>query len=260
MCSTILRATLAWNRAPIISSYHSLRTCMAFLGPRFPQAAQYPCSSHARWIRTRGSRLNVISCPVQKPRGARSAVGPFVEGSPWSAPVSQSQTRMSKFTSPRRTPSRDADTHFMKMAIELARESYADGEVPIGAVLVDGHGKVVGKGRNRVEKAGSVSAHAEIEALGSPQGPEMRAAGWRRLGCTLYSTIEPCAMCLSAICLARVSRVVYGAPDLRLGALGTWIDLSCVPHPFHALDEVTTGVLEEESAQLMRDFFRSRRK
>jgi tRNA(adenine34) deaminase len=149
-----------------------------------------------------------------------------------------------------------SDAEYMRMALELARQAYCAGEVPIGAVVVDAAGNVLGRGHNRVEELCDASAHAEMEALRASHIPGAR---WRLPGTTLYTTVEPCAMCCAAAMLARVHRIVYAAPDLRLGACGTWIDLPTVPHPFHKLDEVTAGVCSDESAALLRNFFRERR-
>jgi tRNA(adenine34) deaminase len=164
----------------------------------------------------------------------------------------------------------------MRLAIALAREAYAAGEVPIGAVLVDKDGNIVSTGRNRVESLCDATAHAEMEALRGSRvrdvlnildeesaTPELRGStshSWRRSECTLYSTLEPCAMCCAAASLSRVRRIVYGASDLRLGACGTWIDLPSQPHPFHMFSEVSSGVYGEESSDLLRRFFREQRK
>lgn len=152
-----------------------------------------------------------------------------------------------------------ADAKLMQVALGLAREAYAAGEVPVGAVLVNGSGEIIGRGRNRVEALGDATAHAEMEALRAQEPGGRSEEGWRRGGCTLYTTLEPCAMCFSAASLARVRRIVYGAPDHRLGACGTWIDLQATSHPFHTLDDVTSGVCASEAAALMKDFFRERR-
>lgn len=153
-----------------------------------------------------------------------------------------------------------ADAELMQVALSLAREAYAAGEVPVGAVLVDKSGAIIGRGRNRVEALGDSTAHAEMEALRAQEPGGHHERGWRRIGCTLYTTLEPCAMCFSAASLARVRRIVYGAPDLRLGACGTWIDLRATSHPFHTLEDVTSGVCALESAALMKKFFRERRR
>lgn len=147
----------------------------------------------------------------------------------------------------------------MQAALELARHAYDDGEVPVGAVVVDETGAIIGTGRNRVESSADVTAHAEMEALRGSGFCDATNRGWRRGGCTLYTTLEPCAMCCAAASLARIKRIVYAAPDLRLGACGTFIDLTAEPHPFHMIDEVASGVCAEDSASLLRQFFRERR-
>lgn len=161
---------------------------------------------------------------------------------------------------PLRTQGSPKDLGPMQAALDLAREAYADGEVPVGAVVVDDAGRIIGTGRNRVESNSDVTAHAEMEALRGAAFLTAQERGWRRSGCTLYTTLEPCAMCCAAASLARVKRVVYAAPDLRLGACGTFIDLTAEPHPFHMIEEVANGVCQEESAALMRSFFRERRR
>lgn len=145
------------------------------------------------------------------------------------------------------------DWHLMKLAIRHAQAAYRDKEVPVGAVLVDGEGHVLAAAHNRIESLQDASAHAEVECL--RKAAKLRQ-NWRLLDCTLYTTLEPCPMCLSAIQHFRVKRLVYGAPDLRLGACGTYVNL--VKHPFHSL-EVVRGVHEEECALLLRRFFQGLR-
>ena len=106
------------------------------------------------------------------------------------------------------------DAEFMDAALELAREAFADGEVPVGCVIVR-DGKIVGRGRNRREKDKSALSHAEIEAIGEAN---RNLGGWRLWECTLYVTLEPCPMCAGAIINARIPRVVYGASDKKFGA------------------------------------------
>lgn len=145
----------------------------------------------------------------------------------------------------------------MKQAIKQAELAQLKGEVPIGAVLVDSSGSVIAKGHNLVESLNDCTRHAEMICL---QNAMAHLAAWRLTDTTLYSTLEPCPMCLSAVALARVRRLVYGARDLRLGACGTFVDLVNHQHPFHNFDDVTGGVLGDESAAMMKDFFRARRK
>lgn len=138
--------------------------------------------------------------------------------------------------------------------MDLAREAGEAGEVPIGAVVVR-EGVVIGKGRNRMEELQDATAHAEMFALREA----FQAVGsWRLDGCALYATLEPCPMCAGAILQSRVARVVYGAPDHRLGACRThWAILE--RNPIGREIEVVDGLLGAESADLLRSFFRSLR-
>ena len=143
---------------------------------------------------------------------------------------------------------------YMRMALELAREAAAEGEVPVGCVIADENGNVIGRGRNRREEKADATAHAEIEAI--------REAGealgsWRLDGCTLYVTLEPCPMCAGAIINARVPMVVFGAADELSGSCGSVIDLFFERYGHHP--KVLGGVLAVESAALLRDFFASLR-
>ncbi len=148
-----------------------------------------------------------------------------------------------------------SDEEYMREALKEAMAAAAVGEVPIGAVLVL-NGEIIARARNEIEASPTASSPAEMFAceLGS-----VRLANWRLLGATLYSTLEPCPMCAGAMLQFRIARLVYGAPDLRFGAAGSLFDLFALPHPTHSL-EVKGGVLAEPAAELMRDFFRSRRK
>lgn len=146
-----------------------------------------------------------------------------------------------------------ADAEFMRMAIELAREAGADGEVPVGAVIVR-HGEVIGRGRNRREGGGGAAAHAEIEAI---TAASRALGGWRLSGCCLYVTLEPCPMCAGAVINARLDRVVFGAHDPKGGAFGGLFDLAAYPLGCRPL--ICGGVAEDECLKLMRDFFAARR-
>jgi tRNA(adenine34) deaminase len=142
----------------------------------------------------------------------------------------------------------------MREAIALAAEAAAAGEVPVGAVAVL-EGRVVGRGRNRREEDRDPTAHAELLALQEAA----RALGrWRLSGVTLVATLEPCAMCAGALVLARVDRLVFGASDPKAGAVGSLMDLSADPRLNHRYP-VERGLLGEESAELLRAFFRARR-
>ena len=150
----------------------------------------------------------------------------------------------------------DSDEKYMRLAIDAAREAEVIGEVPIGAVLIDPEGIVVATGSNRTIIDSDPTAHAEILAL--------RSAGksngnYRLTGTTIYSTIEPCAMCAGAIVNARVARLVFGAHDVRFGAVETHFRV-CDSEILNHRMEITTGVLADECRALMQDFFRARRR
>ncbi|HVG08917.1 MAG TPA: tRNA adenosine(34) deaminase TadA [Thermoanaerobaculia bacterium] len=150
---------------------------------------------------------------------------------------------------------RPEDRVWMMEALAEARRAAEIGEVPIGAVVVR-EGGVVGRGHNRREIDGDPLAHAELLAI---REAAARTDGWRLLGCTLYVTLEPCAMCAGAIVNSRVERLVYGAPDPKAGYCGTLGNLVQDPRLNHRL-KVTAGVLESESAALLRGFFASLRR
>jgi tRNA(adenine34) deaminase len=148
-----------------------------------------------------------------------------------------------------------ADEAYMRRALELARCAEAEGEVPVGAlVVVDG--VVVGEGWNRPIGSCDPTAHAEIVAL---RAAATRLDNYRLPGSTLYVTLEPCPMCASAIVHARVARVVYGASDPRAGAAGSVFDLLPSDERFNHRTACVGGVLAGESGELLRAFFRARR-
>lgn len=146
------------------------------------------------------------------------------------------------------------DKDFMCAALELARQAAQEGEVPVGAVVVK-DGNVIAAGRNRREGAHNALAHAEIEAL---NGACAALGGWRLSGCTLYVTLEPCPMCAGAIINARVDRVVYGADDPKAGSCGSMTNLFALP--YNHSPQLERGVLEEECAAVLKDFFKNLRK
>ncbi len=148
----------------------------------------------------------------------------------------------------------DLDEQFMREALKEAKKAFALDEVPVGAVLVQ-NGKIIARGHNQVELLQDATAHAEMLCLTAGAGA---LENWRLTDTTLYSTLEPCCMCAGALLSARVKRLVWGAPDLRLGANGSWIDLFTKNHPMHTL-EITSRILEAESAELMRSFFQKKR-
>jgi tRNA(adenine34) deaminase len=149
---------------------------------------------------------------------------------------------------------RSVDEAFMAEALLEARAAAAEGEVPIGAVVVaDGH--VVGRGRNARERRADPTAHAEVLAL---QEAARSLGRWRLSGATVYATLEPCPMCAGALVNARVDRLVYAVPDPKAGAAGTLFDIVRDSRLNHRL-EVTSGVLAAECGDLLTQFFRSRR-
>lgn len=150
---------------------------------------------------------------------------------------------------------RPEDQVWMMEALAEARRAAEIGEVPIGAVVVR-DGEILGRGHNRREIDGDPLAHAEILAI---RQAASRMGGWRLTGCTMYVTLEPCAMCAGALVNSRVERLVYGAPDPKAGYCGTLGDLVRDPRLNHRL-EVVAGVLEGESAALLRGFFASLRR
>lgn len=143
---------------------------------------------------------------------------------------------------------------FMEMALEEARRAAEKGEVPVGAVLVLGE-KVIGRGHNLRESLGDPLAHAELIAL---REGARELGCWRLEGSTMYVTLEPCPMCAGALVLARVSRLVFGARDLVMGAAGSRYNLVQDENLPHRL-EVLEGIMEEECRGLLRTFFRGRR-
>lgn len=138
----------------------------------------------------------------------------------------------------------------MQQALQLAKQAKEKGEVPVGAVLVHNH-RVIGKGFNQREGKCSPLAHAELLAL--QQGAN-HLKQWRLLGCTLYVTLEPCPMCAGALVNSRVSRLVFGAADPKSGACGSLMQLCQHPKLNHQL-QVDSGVLGQQSAQLLQSFF-----
>ncbi len=142
---------------------------------------------------------------------------------------------------------------YMRAALSLAREALAAGEVPVGCVVV-WDGEIVGRGRNRREEEGSALAHAEIQAI---HEANRRLGGWRLQKARLYVTLEPCPMCAGAILNARIPVICYGARDSRLGACGGVLNL--FEESFGHKPRIYPGILGEECAALLGDFFRSLR-
>ncbi|MFN8124045.1 MAG: tRNA adenosine(34) deaminase TadA [Thermoleophilia bacterium] len=146
------------------------------------------------------------------------------------------------------------DEQFMRLALREAVAAGEHGDVPIGAVVVR-DGEVVGTGRNERELHGDPTAHAEIVAL---RNAALTLGGWRLVGTVLYVTLEPCPMCAGAIQQARVARVVYGAPDHKVGAAGSVINTLQDARLLHRV-EVQGGVLAADALEVMRRFFEERR-
>lgn len=153
-----------------------------------------------------------------------------------------------------REQARDDDAWYMRLALREAQRALAHEDVPIGAVLVR-DGEVIAAAHNERELRADPTAHAEILAL---REASRELGSWRVLDCTLYVTLEPCAMCAGAIVLARVPRVVFGATDPKAGACGSVLDVLGEPRLNHR-PEVLAGVLAPESGQLLSAFFASRR-
>ena len=143
----------------------------------------------------------------------------------------------------------------MEPAVALAREAAADGEVPVGAVVLDAGGAVIGRGRNLREAHADPLAHAEVKAMTQAA----RSLGtWNLADCTLIVTLEPCPMCAGACLQTHVGRIVFGAWDAKLGACGSIWDIPRDPHIGHS-PEVHGGVLEGECQSILTDFFAQRR-
>ncbi|MFT8872762.1 MAG: tRNA adenosine(34) deaminase TadA [Sporolactobacillus sp.] len=146
------------------------------------------------------------------------------------------------------------DERFMAQALEEAKEAALIGEVPIGAVIVK-DGLVIATGNNRREQQQQPLAHAELIAI---REAARRLGTWRLTGCTLYVTLEPCPMCAGAVVQSRISRLVYGAADPKAGCAGTLLDLVREPR-FNHRAAVSAGVMEQQCARLLTDFFRKLR-
>jgi tRNA(adenine34) deaminase len=148
-------------------------------------------------------------------------------------------------------PWRDA----MRLALEEARASISSADVPVGAIVLSPSGSVLARDHNRREEYADPTAHAELLALRSAAAA---TGSWRLTGCTLVVTLEPCTMCAGALVLARCERLVYGATDLKAGAVGSLWDVVSDPR-LNVRPEVVAGVLAEECGGLLRAFFARRR-
>jgi len=144
--------------------------------------------------------------------------------------------------------------YYMSLAIALAHEAGEDGEAPVGCVIADADGAVIGRGRNRREKEKNAVAHAEIEAISDA----CRTQGdWRLPGCSLYVTLEPCPMCAGAIIMSRISKVFYGAREELTGSCGSVINLFM--EPYGNSTQITGGILSDECSILLAAFFKDLR-
>lgn len=143
----------------------------------------------------------------------------------------------------------------MNQALDLARESASSGEVPVGAVVLDSEGNIIGKGANMREKNADPLAHAEVLAMKSAA---ISRKSWNLSDCTLVVTLEPCPMCAGAVLQTRLKRVIFGAWDAKLGACGSVWDILRDPH-IGSHPEVIGSVCESECAQLLQNFFENHR-
>jgi tRNA(adenine34) deaminase len=145
--------------------------------------------------------------------------------------------------------------NFMRIALEEARRAQVEGEVPVGAVLVDGQGGIVDRDHNRTILRCDPTAHAEINVL---RKAAVKVGNYRLLSTTLYVTVEPCVMCMGALIHARVARVVFGAPDPKWGAAGSLYDLAQDARLNHRI-ELIAGICEAACRELMQSFFKQKR-
>jgi tRNA(adenine34) deaminase len=142
----------------------------------------------------------------------------------------------------------------MRIALGLAREACEENDAPIGSVIVDAGGFVIGRGRNRREKNKNATAHAEMEAIAEA----CKSLGdWRLTGCSLYATLEPCPMCAGAIIMSRIDKVFFGAAEESTGSCGSVINLFMEPYG-HGV-QVTGGILADECSALLSGFFKNLR-
>ena len=141
----------------------------------------------------------------------------------------------------------------MQKALELAKISAAEGEVPVGAIIVKGD-EIVGTGRNRREYGKNALYHAEIEAIDNAC---KTLGGWRLWECDMYVTLEPCPMCAGAIINSRIKTVYYGATDLKAGSFGSVVDFNSLP--YNHKPEIVSGVMQDEAREMLSDFFKGLR-
>lgn len=141
----------------------------------------------------------------------------------------------------------------MQKALELAKISASEGEVPVGAIIVKGD-EIVGTGRNRREYGKNALYHAEIEAIDNAC---KTLGGWRLWKCDMYVTLEPCPMCAGAIINSRIKTVYYGASDLKAGSFGSVVDFNSLP--YNHKPEIVSGVMQDEAKKMLSDFFKGLR-
>ncbi len=148
------------------------------------------------------------------------------------------------------------DPYYMAQALDLGRQAALEGDIPVGAVVVDTTGAVIGRGRNRRRIEKDPTAHAEIVAI---REAALHLKTWNLKGCTLYVTLEPCPMCAGAIVQSRISRLVYGCADPKAGACGSLYNIARDNRLFHRA-AITAHVLEEECRKILQKFFLECRK
>ncbi|HAL43881.1 MAG TPA: tRNA adenosine(34) deaminase TadA [Methylophilaceae bacterium] len=152
-------------------------------------------------------------------------------------------------------PMTDDDFRFMKLALELAKKAELKDEVPVGALVVR-NGEIIGRGMNASISDHDPTSHAEINAI---RDAAKAIKNYRLKDCSIYVTLEPCAMCVGAIQHARIEKIIYGAPDPKTGACGSTVDLINIKEINHHAEAVG-GILEKECGQILKDFFLSKRK
>lgn len=146
------------------------------------------------------------------------------------------------------------DIEFMKIALSLAREAAKIGEIPVGAIVVNGKGEVISSAYNLRENEKKATSHAEILAIDKACSA---LGGWRLNGCTLYVTLEPCPMCAGALVNSRIDRVVFGAYDMQAGCCGSVINFNA--YPFNHSFKIVGGILEDECKGVLTEFFKHKR-
>lgn len=149
----------------------------------------------------------------------------------------------------------EKDYFFMKKALEEAKIAFNENEIPVGAVIIDSNGKIIGKGRNQILKLNDPTAHAEILAI---KEACKNLGNYRLVGCKIYVTLEPCPMCAYALVLARVEELIFATRDEKTGACGSIYNLIQDPKFNHQI-RIREGLLKEEAKTLLKNFFKSKR-